>query len=69
MVSFDAEAGYREAVSEAKAGADEGGIPIGACLVSRDGKILGKGRNMRVQSKSAILHVSLFDAPRRPSTL
>ena len=69
MASVGTEAGYREAVSEAKAGAGEGGIPIGACLVSRDGKILGKGRNMRVQSKSAILHVSLFDAPSLTPTL
>ena len=57
MAGIDAEIGYREAVTEAKAGAAEGGIPIGSCLVSRDGKILGKGRNMRVQKGSAILHV------------
>ena len=50
--------GYRAAVAEAKAGADEGGVPIGACLVSKDGRILGKGRNMRVQKGSATLHVS-----------
>lgn len=29
----------------------------GACLVSRDGKILGQGHNMRVQKGSATLHV------------
>ena len=59
MASLHTEAGFREAVAEAKAGADEGGVPIGACLVSRGGKILGKGRNMRVQKGSAILHVGL----------
>lgn len=31
---------------------------IGAVLVSKDGKILGRGRNERVQKGSAILHVS-----------
>jgi cytosine/creatinine deaminase len=37
------------AISEAQAGFDEGGIPIGACLVSKDGKVLAKGRNLRMQ--------------------
>ena len=59
---MDKEAGYCAAVAEAKAGADEGGVPIGACLVSRHGKILGKGRNMRVQKGSATLHVGLLNA-------
>ena len=54
---MDQEAGYRAAVEEAKAGAKEGGVPIGACLVSKDGKILGRGHNMRVQKGSATLHV------------
>jgi len=49
--------GYRAAVEEAKASAEEGGIPIGACLVSKEGKILGRGHNMRVQRGSATLHV------------
>ena len=30
---------------------------IGAALVSRDGKLLGRGHNMRVQKGSAIHHV------------
>ena len=45
------------AVEEAKVGASEGGVPIGACLVSQEGRILGKGHNLRVQNKSATLHV------------
>lgn len=49
--------GFKAALEEAKAGAKEGGIPIGACLVDGDGKILGRGHNMRVQKSSAILHV------------
>lgn len=49
--------GFIAAVEEAKKGAAEGGVPIGAALVSKDGKILGRGHNMRVQKGSAILHV------------
>lgn len=50
--------GFIAAVNEAKAGASEGGVPIGACLVSKDGRILGRGHNMRVQKGSATLHVN-----------
>ena len=42
------------AISEAQAGFDEGGIPIGACLVSKDGKLIAKGRNLRMQKCSNI---------------
>ena len=49
--------GFKTALEEAKQGSSEGGVPIGACLVSADGKILGRGHNMRVQKNSAILHV------------
>ena len=51
------DAGFIAALEEAKKSAAEGGVPIGACLVSADGKILGKGHNERVQKSSAILHV------------
>lgn len=50
--------GFIAAVEEAKQGLSEGGVPIGAALVSKDGKILGRGHNMRVQKGSAVLHVS-----------
>lgn len=51
--------GFIAAVEEAKQGFSEGGVPIGAALVSKDGKILGRGHNMRVQKGSAVLHVSI----------
>ena len=43
------------AVAEARAGLNEGGIPIGSVLV-HEGRIIGRGHNRRVQSGSAILH-------------
>lgn len=43
------------AVAEAAVGLTEGGIPIGSVLV-HEGKIIGRGRNRRVQRGSAILH-------------
>ncbi|KAI9720421.1 MAG: hypothetical protein M1812_002927 [Candelaria pacifica] len=45
--------GFAAALEEARIGAREGGVPIGAALVSKDGKILGAGHNMRVQKGSA----------------
>lgn len=50
--------GFQIALEEARKSAAEGGIPIGACLVAADGKILGRGHNMRVQKSSATIHVS-----------
>lgn len=46
------------AIDEAKAGMDEGGIPIGSVLVI-DGKIVGRGHNRRLQKGSAILHAEM----------
>jgi len=43
------------AIAEAEHGLREGGIPIGAVLVHA-GRILGRGRNRRVQNGSAVLH-------------
>lgn len=47
-----------EAVKQAKKGFREGGIPIGSVLV-KDGKIIGRGHNRRVQKKSAVLHAEM----------
>jgi cytosine deaminase len=43
------------AIEQARIGRDEGGVPIGAALVA-DGRVLGAGRNRRVQEGSAIRH-------------
>ena len=45
----------RLAIDEAKEGRLEGGIPIGSVLV-KDGKVIAKGRNKRVQEQNPILH-------------
>lgn len=44
-----------EAISQARIGLEEGGIPIGAALVA-DGVLLGAGRNRRIQMGSPIRH-------------
>lgn len=51
--------GFQVALSEAQKGASQGGVPIGACLVSKAGKVLGQGHNMRVQQGSATLHAEI----------
>lgn len=54
------------AIEEAQRGADEGGIPIGSVLV-KDGKIIARGHNKRVQENNPILHGEmdcLFNAGR-----
>jgi len=44
-----------EAITEAKKGLNECGIPIGAVLV-QNGKIVGRGHNRLLQDNSSILH-------------
>jgi len=44
------------AVEEARTGLAEGGIPIGAALFHRDGTLLGRGHNRRVQDGDASTH-------------
>ena len=43
------------ALDEARIGLEEGGIPIGSCLVIDD-VIVGRGRNRRIQQGNPILH-------------
>jgi len=59
------------AIDQARIGRDEGGVPIGAVLVA-DGKILGAGRNRRMQLGSATRHGetdALENAGRLPATV
>jgi cytosine/creatinine deaminase len=44
------------AIAEAKLGLSEGGIPIGAALFDRDGSLLGRGHNRRVQENDPSVH-------------
>jgi cytosine/creatinine deaminase len=44
-----------EAIAMARKSLDEGGIPIGSVLV-KDGEIISKGHNRRVQHNNHILH-------------
>ena len=46
----------RAAIEEARAGGREGGIPIGSVLVDKEGQIIGRGRNKRVQEGDPIGH-------------
>ena len=48
----------RAAIDEAKSGLREGGIPIGSILV-KDGKIIGRGHNKRVQENNPIMHAEI----------
>lgn len=46
------------AIEEARIGSREGGIPIGSVLV-KDGNIIGRGHNRRVQKNDPILHAEI----------
>jgi creatinine deaminase len=46
------------AITEAKQGRQEGGIPIGSVLV-KDGKIIGQGHNKRVQDGDPVTHAEI----------
>jgi cytosine/creatinine deaminase len=59
------------AIDQARIGRGEGGVPIGAALVA-DGRVLGAGRNRRVQEGSAIKHGetdALENAGRLPASV
>ena len=44
------------AIEEARMGLAEGGIPIGAALFHKDGTLLGRGRNRRIQEGDPSVH-------------
>lgn len=48
----------QSAIEEAKKGLEEGGIPIGSVLV-RNGEIIGRGHNRRVQENDPLAHAEI----------
>jgi cytosine/creatinine deaminase len=57
-----------EALAEARAGLREGGLPIGSVLAGRDGNIVARGHNLRVQTGDPTAHaetVCIRNAGRR----
>ncbi len=56
MPDLDYPAMLQIALEEARQGLAEGGIPIGAALFNRQGKLLGRGRNRRVQENDPSVH-------------
>lgn len=47
-----------EAITEARKGLSENGIPIGSVLV-KDGVIIGRGHNKRVQLNDPVIHAEI----------
>ena len=47
------------ALEEARTGAEEGGIPIGAALVDGQGRLVATGRNRRIQDRAGIMHAEI----------
>jgi cytosine deaminase len=56
MNPLDYQAMLAVAIEEARQGLAEGGIPIGAVLFDRDGRLLGRGHNRRVQEGDPSVH-------------
>ncbi len=48
----------KAAISEAKKGLSQGGIPIGSVLV-KNGKIIAQGHNKRVQENNPMIHAEI----------
>jgi len=46
----------KTAIAEARTGLAEGGIPIGAAIFNRNGKLISSGRNRRVQQDDPSIH-------------
>jgi cytosine/creatinine deaminase len=48
-----------EAITEARRGLAEGGIPIGSVLADSTGKILSRGHNLRIQTGDPTAHAEV----------
>jgi cytosine deaminase len=49
----------QEALKEAEAGLGEGGLPIGSVLADREGRVVARGRNLRVQTGDPTAHAEV----------
>ena len=47
------------ALKEARTGAAEGGIPIGAALVDANNMLVATGRNRRLQDTACVMHAEI----------
>ncbi len=56
---MDDRALLREAIAEAKAGLRDGGLPIGSVLANRQGTIVPRGHNLRVQTGDPTAHAEV----------
>jgi cytosine deaminase len=56
QTEFDTAAMLEIALSEARKGLAEGGIPIGAAIFDASGRLVGSGHNRRVQNGDPSLH-------------
>lgn len=63
-MAFDPATLLLPALTEARIGLAEGGIPIGAAIFTRDGKLVSTGHNRRVQQDDPSVHAET-DAFRR----
>jgi cytosine deaminase len=54
--NYDYEPLLAIAIEEARIGLSEGGIPIGAALFDKNGKVLGRGHNRRIQENDPSVH-------------
>lgn len=58
----------QEALAEARLGLKEGGLPIGSVLADKNGRIIARGHNLRVQTADPTAHaetVCIRNAGRR----
>jgi creatinine deaminase len=65
---FDPHLLLHEALEQARRGIAEGGLPIGSVLATREGQIVARGHNLRVQTGDPTAHaevVCLRNAGRR----
>jgi cytosine/creatinine deaminase len=56
LTSAECEKMLSVAIEEARIGLNEGGVPVGAALFTREGDLLSRGRNRRVQEGDPSIH-------------